>query len=151
MSSTSAGGKTPRYFSASAGDLQPMKRRHPSSMDRSTRGVFGSPIGVTAGPSFGACASHDTLAARGRMFDEPIGAPQTGSTTAVPSPKQAGPARGCGTAEYSRYQLTGCLLRRVDRYRLWEVGIYESDGAPEEKEGRPKHQPAGYQACMMAR
>jgi hypothetical protein len=28
-------GKTCREFSASAGDLQPMKRRHPSSMDRS--------------------------------------------------------------------------------------------------------------------
>ena len=27
----------------------------------------------------------------------------------------------------------------------------ESDGAPDEKEGRPKHEPPGYQACMMAR
>src|ERR1700692_3077440 len=25
----------------------------------------------------------------------------------------------------------------------------QSDGAPDEKEGRPKHQPPGYQACMM--
>jgi hypothetical protein len=67
--------------------------------------------------------------------------PATGSTTAVPSPKQAGPAReGCGTAEYSRYQLAVCLLRRTDRDRLREFGIHESDGAPDEKEGRPKHQ-----------
>ena len=29
--------------------------------------------------------------------------------------------------------------------------IHESDGAPDEKERRPKHQPPGYQACMMAR
>ncbi|MGB6514242.1 MAG: hypothetical protein WBF57_14870, partial [Mycobacterium sp.] len=29
-----------------------------------------------------------------------------------------------------------------------EFGIHESDGAPDEKEGRPKHQPPGYQACM---
>lgn len=28
-------------------------------------------------------------------------------------------------------------------------GIYESDGAPDEKESRPKHEPPGYQACMM--
>ena len=27
----------------------------------------------------------------------------------------------------------------------------ESDGTPDEKEGRPKHQPPGYQACMMVR
>ena len=38
-----------------------------------------------------------------------------------------------------------------DRYRLGEFGICESDGAPDEKERRPKHQPPGYQACMMAR
>jgi len=42
------------------------------------------------------------------------------------------------------------LLRRADRYRFREFGIYESDGSPDEKEGRPKHQPLGYQACMMA-
>jgi hypothetical protein len=30
-----------------------------------------------------------------------------------------------------------------------EFGIYESDGAPDEKESRPKHEPPGYQACMM--
>jgi hypothetical protein len=42
------------------------------------------------------------------------------------------------------------LLRRADRYRLREFDIYESDGAPDEKEGRPKHQQLGYQACMMA-
>jgi hypothetical protein len=28
--------------------------------------------------------------------------------------------------------------------------IHESDGAPDEKERRPKYQPPGYQACMMA-
>jgi hypothetical protein len=27
--------------------------------------------------------------------------------------------------------------------------IHESDGAPDEKESRPKHEPPGYQACMM--
>ena len=43
------------------------------------------------------------------------------------------------------------LLRRADRYRPREFGIHESDGSPDEKEGRPKHQPPGYQACMMAR
>jgi hypothetical protein len=48
-------------------------------------------------------------------------------------------------------QLAECLHRRADRYRLREFGIHESDGSPEEKEGRPKHQPPGYQACMMAR
>jgi len=46
-------------------------------------------------------------------------------------------------------QLAECL-RRADRYRPREFGIHESDGAPDEKEGRPKHQPLGYQACMMA-
>jgi hypothetical protein len=30
-----------------------------------------------------------------------------------------------------------------------EFGIHESDGAPDEKESRPKQQPPGYQACMM--
>ena len=30
-----------------------------------------------------------------------------------------------------------------------EFGIDESDGAPDEKESRPKHEPPGYQACMM--
>jgi hypothetical protein len=29
------------------------------------------------------------------------------------------------------------------------VRIHESDGTPDEKEGRPKHEPPGYQACMM--
>jgi len=46
-------------------------------------------------------------------------------------------------------QLAVCLLRRADRYRLREFGIHESDGSPDEKEGRPKHQSPGYQACMM--
>jgi len=35
--------------------------------------------------------------------------------------------------------------------RLSAKGIYESDGAPDEKERRPKHQPPGYQASMMVR
>jgi hypothetical protein len=30
-----------------------------------------------------------------------------------------------------------------------EFGIHESDGTPDEKEGRPKQQPPGYQACVM--
>jgi len=37
-------------------------------------------------------------------------------------------------------QLAVCLLGRADRYRLREFGINESDGAPDEKEGRPKHE-----------
>jgi hypothetical protein len=36
-------------------------------------------------------------------------------------------------------QLAQCLLRQADRYRPWEFGINESDGAPDEKESRPKH------------
>jgi hypothetical protein len=46
-------------------------------------------------------------------------------------------------------QLAECLLRQADRYRPGEFGIHESDGAPDEKEGRPKHAPPDYQACMM--
>jgi hypothetical protein len=37
-------------------------------------------------------------------------------------------------------QLAECLLRRADGCRLREFGIRESDGAPDEKERRPKHQ-----------
>jgi len=48
-------------------------------------------------------------------------------------------------------QLAECSLRQADRYRPREFGIHESDGAPDEKESRPKHEPPGYQACMMAR
>ena len=48
------------------------------------------------------------------------------------------------------HQLAECLLRQADRYRPREFGIHESDGAPDEKESRPKHEPPGYQACMMA-
>jgi hypothetical protein len=47
-------------------------------------------------------------------------------------------------------QLAECLLRQADRDSPREFGIHESDGAPDEKEGRPKHEPPGYQACMMA-
>jgi hypothetical protein len=47
-------------------------------------------------------------------------------------------------------QLAECSLRQADRYRPREFGIHESDGAPDEKESRPKHEPPGYQACMMA-
>ena len=32
------------------------------------------------------------------------------------------------------------LLRQADRYQPREFGIHESDGAPDEKEGRPKHE-----------
>ena len=49
------------------------------------------------------------------------------------------------------HQLAECSLRQADRYRPREFGIHESDGAPDEKESRPKHEPPGYQACMMAR
>jgi hypothetical protein len=48
-------------------------------------------------------------------------------------------------------QLAERLLRHADRYRPGEFGLHESDGTPDEKEGRPKQQPPGYQACMMAR
>jgi len=48
-------------------------------------------------------------------------------------------------------QLAERSLRRADRYRPREFGIHESDGAPDEKESRPKHEPPGYQACMMVR
>jgi hypothetical protein len=41
------------------------------------------------------------------------------------------------------------LVSAADRYGSREFGINESDGAPDEKEGRPKHQPPSYQACMM--
>jgi hypothetical protein len=44
-------------------------------------------------------------------------------------------------------QLAVCLLRQADRYRSREFGINESDGAPDEKERRPKQQPPGYQAA----
>jgi hypothetical protein len=47
-------------------------------------------------------------------------------------------------------QLAECLLRRADRYRPREFGIHETDRTPDEKESRPKQQPPGYQACMMA-
>ena len=47
--------------------------------------------------------------------------------------------------------LAECLLRQADRYRLREFAIHKSDGAPDEREPRPKHEPPGYQACMMAR
>ena len=46
-------------------------------------------------------------------------------------------------------QLAECLLGQADRYRPREFGINESDGTPDEKEGRPKHEPPDYQACMM--
>ena len=36
------------------------------------------------------------------------------------------------------HQLAVCLLRQADRYRPGEFGLHESDGAPDEKEGRPK-------------
>jgi hypothetical protein len=41
--------------------------------------------------------------------------------------------------------------RAVEYAHLTEFGIHESDGAPGEKESRPKHEPPGYQACTMAR
>ena len=44
-------------------------------------------------------------------------------------------------------RLAVCLLRRADGHRLREFRIHESDGAPYEKEGRPKRQPPGYQAA----
>jgi hypothetical protein len=35
-------------------------------------------------------------------------------------------------------QLAECSLRQADRYRPREFGLHESDGAPDEKESRPK-------------
>ena len=46
-------------------------------------------------------------------------------------------------------QLAECLLRQAGHNRAREFGIHESDGAPDEKEGRPKREPPGYQACIM--
>ena len=85
------------------------------------------------------------------MFDEPIGARNREHDRGTEPETGRSGAQGCGTAEYSRYQLAVCLLRRTDRDRLREFGIHESDGAPDEKEGLPKHQSPGYQACIMAR
>ena len=47
-------------------------------------------------------------------------------------------------------QLAECLLRQAPLPSR-EFGIHESDGAPGEQESRPKHEKAGYQACMMTR
>src|SRR6476619_2050424 len=58
-------------------------------------------------------------------------------------------AQRCGRHPDAIPQLAECLLRHADRYRPGEFGIRESDGAPDEKECRPKHEPPGYQACMM--
>ena len=74
------------------------------------------------------------------MFDEPISARNREHDRGTEPETGRSGARGCGTAEYSRYQLAVCLLRRTDRDRLREFGIHESDGAPDEKERRPKHQ-----------
>jgi hypothetical protein len=41
-------------------------------------------------------------------------------------------------------QLAERLLRRADRRPPRQFGIHESDGAPDEQEGRPKHEPPGY-------
>ena len=56
-----------------------------------------------------------------------------------------------GATQGHDHPVAVCLFRRVGRYRPREFGIDESDGSPEGKEGRPKHQPPGYQACRMAR
>ena len=56
---------------------------------------------------------------------------------------------GFAPSKDSITHLAECVLRRADRYWPREFGIHESDGAPDEKEGRPKHQPPGYQACVM--
>jgi hypothetical protein len=68
------------------------------------------------------------------------------SASRRPAPDRRRPTRLQG----HDHQVAECLLRRADRDRPREFGIHESDGAPDEKEGRPKHQPPGYQACMMA-
>jgi hypothetical protein len=41
------------------------------------------------------------------------------------------------------------LLAVVPTLRVPVRPQAESDGAPDEKESRPKHKPPGYQACMM--
>jgi len=82
-----------------------------------------------------------------------------------PDPTVAGVARWGGERWGRRRALDSSVLndavatqdtitssqRQADRYRPREFGIHESDGAPDEKESRPKHEPPGYQACMMAR
>ena len=44
--------------------------------------------------------------------------------------------------------MSACFGKQT-RYPPRDFGINESDGAPGEKESRPKHEPPGYQACMM--
>src|SRR6202035_3822432 len=56
-------GKTCRYFSASAGDLQPMKRRHPSSMGRSLETCSDPRSGPRLCPGCARGHRHDALGA----------------------------------------------------------------------------------------
>jgi hypothetical protein len=85
-------GKTRRYFSASAGDLQPMKPRHPSSMGRSLETCSDPRSGSRLGPR-SARGHRMTRSPRVVECSMSRSVPAIGSTTAVPSPKHAGPAR----------------------------------------------------------
>jgi hypothetical protein len=60
---------------------------------------------------------------------------------AIPNRVPTGlPGRGrARDAPRTRHPALECLLRQADRYRRREFGIHESDGAPDAKEGRPKH------------
>ena len=113
--------------------------------------MFGSLIGVTAVPEFCAWASHDTLAARGRMFDEPIGARNREHDRGTEPETGRSGARGVRHGGIFAVPARRVLASASRRLPARESGIHESDGAPDEKERRPKQQPPGYQACMMAR
>ena len=72
-------------------------------------------------------------------------------------PQKHGEHRSQGRVENTVHDTDALVTRLIPRgleitaERYWprEFGINESDGAPDEKESRPKQQPPGYQACMM--
>jgi hypothetical protein len=65
----------------------------------------------------------------------------------VPPPKSPA-AMGAHTRNRTQ---GGCSASRIIMYDEYAYATNESDGAPDEKERRPKQQPPGYQACMKAR
>jgi hypothetical protein len=59
-------------------------------------------------------------------------------------------AQRCGRHPRMRSPGSPCAcFSKQNRHRPGEFGIHGSDGAPDEKERRPEHQPPGYQASMM--
>ena len=147
MSSTSARARPPVFLGDCGRRLRAEETSIPLQYGPITRGVFGSPLGVTAGPSFGARASHDTLAARGRMFDKPIGAHNREHERDTEPETDRSGAQGVRHGGIFALPARSVLVRRADRKRLPEFAVHESDGAPDEKERRPKHKPPGYQAA----